>query len=939
LTKVKQFFRVHILGFACLTLLLGAALDSFSQQNYNINGRVVTKTDPLGLPGANVVALSSADSTLVKGTTTDNDGNFAITGLSAANYILRVSFIGYQDSFNNVTLSNQSVDLGVITPIESAIDLKGIEVTEQIHQSTQMGDTTEFNAGAFKTNPDASTEDLIRKMPGITTEGGKVEAQGEEVKQILIDGKPFFGNDPSAALKNLPADAVDKIQISNYKSDQALFTGFEDGNEGKTINIITKPEYRNGTFGRLYAGYGLEDKYKAGGNLNFFNDDRRITLLFQGNNINEQNFAADDLSGVLGASGGGRGRPGSRGFGRGSNVNEFLVDQANGISTVYAAGINYSDKWGKKTKATGSYFFNLSDNITESSLFRDFTLGGTESLFYNQIENSSSRNMNHRLNFRIEHEIDSMNSIIFSPRLTYQSNTGRNSFSGENSGDSGVFNDTRSLFLTDYEAFNVSASLLYRRKLAKKGRTISIDLTPSYNSNIGENSLESDNRFYNEIITADSLDQQGFLNQMGYNLGGSVAYTEPLGEKSMLQINWQSNYNFNDSEKETFRYSAITDAYDIRDTLLTNIFNNIYHTQSIGPEYRFNDKKIQVNLGVNYQWAELRSVTQFPEDFTVYQQFNAVLPNARITYNFTDKKNFRINYRTGNNPPSATQLQGVLNNSNPVRLSIGNPDLEQDYQHRIFMRYSSSNTAKSTTFFVGGGMSYTNNYVGNSTIVALNDTTVNDGIFLSRGTQLVKPINLDGQISFRSFTSYGFPVKFLKSNLNLNGFLRYSRTPGLVNEQTNWSNTPTAGAGFTLSSNISQDLDFTISTDASYNMVINTLQSDLNNSFHRQNSRVSLVWMFWKGFVFSAEVNHQYLSGVSDGFSQNFLLVNGGLGYKFLKKREAEVRFTVFDLLNANESATRTINDVYAEDMSTNVLQRFFMLTFTYNLRNFKNGN
>jgi hypothetical protein len=940
LTKVQRFFGVNFLGFAFVLLLIGTSFEGSSQQNFNINGRVVTKADPLGLPGANVVALSSADSSIVKGTTTDLDGSFLLTGLNPAIYILKVSFVGYQDNFRNVTISNESIDLGVITPTESAIDLKGVEVTEQIHQSTQMGDTTQFNAAAFKTNPDANTEDLIRKMPGITTEGGKVEAQGEEVKQVLIDGKPFFGNDPNAALKNLPADAVDKIQISNYKSDQVLFTGFEDGSEGKTINIITKPEYRNGTFGRLYAGYGDQEKYKAGGNLNFFNDDRRITLLFQGNNINEQNFAADDLSGVLGASGGGRGRPGSRGFGRGTNVNEFLVDQANGVSTVYAAGINYSDQWGKKTKATGSYFFNLSDNVTRSSLFRDFTLGSDEDLFYNQGDTTVSRNQNHRINFRIEHEIDSMNSIIFSPRLTYQLNTGSNIFTGINSGsDSIPFNETSSLFKSEYEAYNISASLLYRRKLAKKGRTLSIDLTPSYNSNIGENSLESNNRFYDEIITTDSLDQRGFLNQMGYNLGGSVAYTEPLGEKSMLQINWRSNYNFSDSDKETFRYSAASDAYDIRDTLLTNIFDNIYHTQSIGPEYRFNNKKIQVNLGVNYQWAELRSVQEFPIDFGVNQQFNAVLPNARITYNFADKKNFRINYRTSNDPPSATQLQEVLNNSNPVRLTIGNADLEQDYQHRIFMRYSSSNTAKSTTFFVGGGMSYTNNYVGNSTIVALNDTTVNGGIFLSRGTQLVKPVNLDGYISFRSFMSYGFPVKFLKSNLNLNGFLRYSRTPGLVNEQTNWSNTPAIGAGFTLSSNISQELDFTVGTRANYNVVINTLQSDLNNSFYSQDSRLTLTWMFWKGFVFSTEVNHQYLSGVSAGFSQNFLLVNGGFGYKFLKKRQAEFRITVFDLLNANESASRTFNDVYTEDVSTNVLQRFFMLTFTYNIRNFKSGN
>jgi hypothetical protein len=939
-------FKKQLLKHATATFILLAistfTYTSWAQTGNAVSGRIVSKADPLGLPGANVVALTSADSAIVRGTTTGISGNFTLANLASGAYILRVSFVGFNDTYRNFSIESSSVDLGIITPTESAVSLKGVEVTENIHQSVQKGDTTQFNADAFKTNPDADSEDLLRKMPGVKSENGTIEVQGESVKQILVDGKPFFGDDPRAALKNLPANAVDKVEVFNFRSDQSLFTGFDDGTEGKTINIITKPEFRNGTFGRIYAGYGDQDRYKAGGNLNFFNNDRRITLLFQSNNINEQNFAADDLSGVLGASGGSSsGRPGGRGrggrMGGDSNLSEFLVDQRNGISQVYAAGINYADKWGKKTKVTGSYFFNLSENVTESSLFREFTLAASEGLIYNQSDIGSSTNLNHRFNMRFETTLDSNNSFVIRPRLTYQSSTGTNSFLGENKGDS-IINSTQSVFDSEFEGLNFSSSILYRHKFKKKGRTFSIDLTPSYNSNSGENKLRSENIFFEEIITADSIDQQAFLNQVGYGVNNAIAFTESLSEKSMLQFNLRSNYSFNDSEKETFRYSAFSGEYDIRDTLLTNIFNTTYHTQSFGPEYRYNDKKFQLTLGVSYQWAELKSNQEFPTDFAVSEEFNAILPSIRFNYSFTDKKRFRLNYRTANNPPTAQQLQGVVNNSNPVRLTTGNPDLEQNYEHRVFMHYNASNVAKSSTFFLGGGFTFTNNYIGNSTIVALSDTLINNEIFLSRGAQLVKPVNLDGFFSLRSFSSYGFPVKVLKSNFNIDASFRYSRTPGLINGEINWSNTPSANFGFTLGSNISKEVDFTISTSAGYNLVFNSLQSDLNNNYYTQNSRVALNWMIWRGLVFSTDVNHQYLDGASEGFSQNFLLVNAGVGYKFLKDRKAEIRLTAFDLLNANQSAQRSISDVYVEDTRTNVLQRFFMINFTYNIRNFKDG-
>ncbi len=905
-----------------------------SAQTRSVSGTVLDMETQISLPGANVALLQPADSSLVRGTVTNVDGEFAMEGLNAGTYLLRTSFLGYHPEYREIDLrtgdrSNVSVVLE-----RTAIALQAVEVEEQMHQSVQRNDTTEFNAGAFKVNPDADTEDLILKMPGVSIEGGQVQAQGEEVKQVMVDGKPFFGEDARATLRNLPAEVVDKIQISDYKSDQSRFTGFNDGEEGKTINIVTKPEFRNGTFGRVYGGYGDEGRYKAGGNINFFNDARRITLLFQTNNINQQNFSPNDLSGVAGATGGGRGGRGGRGrFGGGTG--NFAINARDGIATTTAGGLNFSDEWGKRLKINASYFYNRTDRVVENSIFREFVLPDSDGLTYDERESLNEITDQHRVNMRLEYEIDSMNSVIFTPSVNYSSSRGNSSLLGANRDVSGLLNTVDRGFDTELQSLNISAPILFQHKFRTPRRTLSVQLTPGYNRDRGQNFLFSENRFFEDSLFVDSLDQEGQLYVEGYNVSSNVAYTEPVGEKGMLQISWNSSYTISDSRNEVFSRNPLTGGYDLRDSLLNNVFESSYHTQRLGTEYNHNWEKLQITLGLSYQWAELSAVQQFPVSLEGLQNFNAVLPNARITYKFDRNRNFRLFYRASNNPPSIQQLQNVVNNSNPVRLTIGNPNLKQDYRHGMFMRYSASNPEKSTTSFIGGGFSYTNNFIGDATTVARADTVLAGGVLLPRGAQLVQPVNLDGQLGVRLFGSFGLPVKPLKSNLNINGSARYSRTPGLINGDLNWSNTPSLGLGLSLGSNISESVDFTLSSNTAYNWVFNTLQPELNSSFWSQRTRGEVIVILFKSVVFTLSADHQYFDGLSEGFNQNFVLLNSGLGYKFLKNRRAELRLQAFDLLGANVSVQREFSDVFIEDRQVNVLQRFFMLTFTYNIRNF----
>jgi hypothetical protein len=914
----------------------------FSQST--ISGQLQSTDDQSPLIGASVILLNNSDSSLYKGTTADTDGKFLLENIVPEKYILKISFIGYRDYFKSIEVTSSPLLLGSIYLKQSSKTLKDIVIEDKAPTAVQKGDTTQYNANSYKTHADANAEDLVTKMSGVTMQDGKVQAHGEEVKKVLVDGKPFFGDDPNAVLKNLPADVIDKIQVFDQQSDQSKFTGVSDGNTTKTINIITKPGMKNGTFGRVLAGYGYDDVYKGAGNINFFKGDRRISIIAQSNNINEQNFSSDDLTGVAssGSQGGGmRGgggqysRGGGGNYGGGNSSSNFLVNAKNGISTTNAIGINYSDKWNKKVDISSSYFFNRSDNKTEQSVNREFILPSDSGLVYKENSINTSKNINHRFNLKLEWKIDTNNSIVITPKFSYQNNIGENQFQGQNTILADTLNKISSNYQSATSAYTLSNDLLVQHKFKKTGRTFSVNLTTSYNSTDAKNNLFSTNYFYQDTVPFLSvIDQESTLHKKGSNLSSNLTYTEPLGTKSILQFSYANSFTPTENNKKTFNYSAIDDDYNNLDSTLSNVFKSEYDTHKAGIAYRFNNPKLQLMIGANYQYATLISHETYPYNYDINKNYSNILPSAMLRYNFNSKKSLRIMYRSQTSPPAIEQLQNVLNNTNPSQLSIGNPDLKQNYDNSCFMRYASSNTEKATSFFAMLAGTATMNYIANSTFTASRDTLL-DGIFLKRGTQLTKPVNTNGYLNVRSFLSYGFPMSFIKSNFNLNANAGYSKTPGFINNEINFSNSQTYGGGFSISSNISKEIDFTVSSNVNFNTVENTINKKLNTEYYNLNNKVKLNLIFVKHIVFSTDLNHLYYSGLSEGYNQNYLLWNAGLGYKFLKDNQAEIRFSVNDILEQNTSITRNTTETYIEDVKTNVLQRFYLLTFTYNIKVF----
>ncbi|WP_276131618.1 TonB-dependent receptor [Polluticoccus soli] len=933
-------------------LLLFASGYSFAQ--VSINGKIIEAADTAGLIGVNVFVAPVSDTSQKNGTVTDADGNFYIDNITPGQYRLHASYIGFTPHVRTITINDQNINLGTIALQPAASTLQTVVVQGQAVQATQIGDTTQFNASSFKTHPDANAEDLVTKMPGVTRDEGTLKVNGEEVSEILVDGKPFFGDDPNAAVKNLPAEIIDKVQVFDKLSDQDQFTGFNQGETRKTINIITKPGKNAGKFGKVYAGYGTDDRYNVGGNINFFKGARRITVLGLSNNINQQNFSSDDLLGVTanlrsqnrggggprgGGPGGSEGRGGSGGFrggNRGGDGSNFLVTQQGGIVTTSAIGLNYSDEWGKKIKVSSSYFFNHTNTDNTSTITRQYVNTDDSNLVYDENSFTNARNINHRLNGRLEYTIDSANSLIITPRISFQDAEYGRILNGNNTQDGLFFGRTVNSDTSDNSGYNFSNNILYRHRFAKKGRTISFNFGTQLNDKLGDGQLFSLNEFADGDTSL--LDQQYHQTSGGYTLSGNLNYTEPLSKKSQLMVNYAPSYTNNDADKESFNLNPADGQYNVLNPTLSNKFDNTYLTQRGGLSYRYNDTNYNFNVGVDGQIANLEGHQTYPTMFDIDRSFRNILPNAMFNYRFSRNKNLRIMYRSGTNAPSITQLQNVVDISNPLLLKTGNPSLVQDYDHNLIARYSATNTRTSRSFFVFGNAQFTQDYIGNATFIPTKDTVINSGFLVNRGTQINMPVNLDGYMNARIFATYAFPVKAIKSNLSLNGGVGYSHTPAIINNERNFSNNYTTSAGFTLGSNINENLDFTLSYRGNYNIVKNTLQTDLDNTYYYHTAGLRLNYVFLERFVFNTDATHNLYTGLTQDFNQSFLLWNAALGYKFLKDRSLDLRLSVYDILNQNRAISRTVTETYIEDSFTNVLQRYFMLTLTYTLRNFASG-
>jgi hypothetical protein len=876
-----------------------------------------------------VSILNATDTSLVQTTRSDTLGKFSFNNIPNGTYLIRLNSFEHKELIHVLEVTGSTHDLNFSLARDAelidevTVQAKGVRVELK-------DDTTQYNANAYKVNADATIEDLIKKMPGITVENGTVKAQGEQIKKVLIDGEEFFGDDAISALKNLPADMVNRIQVFDHASEQSRFTGISDGKEQKALNIQTKPSKNQGQFGKIYGGYGYpNDLYQAGINLNFFNGKRKISILGLSNNINQQNFSSNDIVGVTGVTE-------TRGPRRDNSNDNFLVSQQNGISTTHAIGINYSDKWGEKTKFTGSYFFNYASTDNSQSTERNYFLSSSTNQNYAEKFSSLSKNMNHRLNLKFDIKLDSMNSLQITPKISIQNNNKNQQTSGVTTlSNHQLINDLANSLLNVNNGVNASNSIVWKHKFKKPRRTFSTNLSSSYNNRYGHKEQDAHTNYYimSTVDSVSTLNQLMNNNGNGHGVDLRLSYTEPIGKYWSTEFVYNPVYLMNNANRKNYNlYDTLGSVFD---STLSNVFVNQTIDNEAGTNLQYKNEKVSLQVGVSYKNSMLLNDQEFPTSRKAQVVFHNLLPNLRFKYQFSKSKSFMLFYRASTNNPSIDQLQEVVDNSNPLSLSAGNPALKQQYDHRIFARYFAVNTKHASNFFIYVSANVSSNYITTASFIAQSDTVVANNISLAKGSQFRQPVNINGLWKTSTYASYGFALPALKLNINANAGGGYGVTPGLINQRVNQSKTSNINAGIKISSDINENIDFLVSYAFNFNNSVNSTQNNINNRYYIHNLSAQMNWTIAKRFLVYSTFNASANEGLSSGFNQTYMLWTGGLGYKFLKDYSLVLRVNVFDILNNNKSIVRTVSETYIEDVQSNVLNRYLMGTLTYTLKSF----
>ena len=908
-------------------------------QKFTLRG-TLQDTAKAPLEAATVMLMNPVDSALLFFTRSQTGGVFEFKNLAAGDYLLRVSYFGYQNLQRMVPVSRPTgvdpalVDLGFLQMELKNTLLGEVQVTGEANPVTIKHDTIEFNAGSFKVKENAMVEDLLKKLPGVEVErDGTVKAQGEEVKNVLVEGKKFFSSDPKVATQNLPADAVDKVQVYDKKSEQAVFSGIDDGQREKTINLDLKEDKKNGWFGQATAGGGSDlheapnaFRYEGRANLNRFKPKQQLSFLGMANNANQAGFSIEDYMAFSGAmrqmmSGGG----GAMRIEFNSDDNSIPLDfgnQNNGFLKTWAGGVNFNQEYGKKYTGdlNSSYFYNQTDRDYDRTTNRESFLPGSN---FKSTEKTIQNNTadNHRLNLTLDQKIDSSNSIQLTSAFAYSQTASNSGTASETFGAGNrLQNDGNRSAQSDITGANWTGGLLYRHKFAKKGRTFSTNLTTGINNSRSESSSFSTNRFFgddNQPFRSDTLAQdQDFQNDV-LNLGARATYTEPLGKRRYLEV----SYHYSRAESR-----ADKDVYDLSGTernfnnTLSNAYTTRFDYHRAGLGFRINRKAWNGSAGADVQSATLDGEVTSGQGQPVRQTFQHLLPRLDFSYDFTPSKHLRLGYTTNINAPTVQQLQPVPDISDPLNIAEGNPNLRPEYGHNMNLNYVQFDPETMRSFFTMLFFTYTRDRIVNAQSV--------DSLLIRH----YRPVNSNSDYRLTGNLAFGLPWKKIKSRFNLRTEGSVNRGQNLINNTENFTTTLVLSQSVSWDFNPAEWINLNAEAELSWNQTAYSIDASFNQNFLRQTYTGELTIDLPKNWNFTTSLNLVSNAGLSAGYDQAIPIWNAGVSRFFLKNKRGELSLSVRDLLNRNIGISRTANLNYVEDVRTASLGRYATLRFTYAL-------
>ena len=880
--------------------------------------------------GAVVELVYLSDSTKYHAVS-DGSGKAKFQRIAYGDYSVTATFLGYIPSCRRIRLNAHFLSPDTIRMQPDVQLLDEVVISTPALRSTQNGDTLSYHADAYKVVLGANSESLLTKMPGISVSERGVEAHGRTVQKIMIDGEEFFGNDVLSALKNLPADMIEDVEVFNKLSDEAELTGVDDGRGYTAINIRSKPDRRKGTFGRLYAGYGFSDKYIAGGNINNFNSKCRLSVVGLANNISLHNFVTEDIVGATDEEGK-------------NGHSNFVVKPMPGISSVQSLGTNFNTSW-----LSGSYFFNRTDNSNVPVSQRENLNSGNKVQLTDAEKDLTALNYNHRFSAKMKFNVGERHSFIIRPSLNIQ--------------DFSDFSEQRSLVrnrfgcddirfvhnrLSDNRnerlGINVSNTFNYRYRFHKRGRSLSMSLLGNYYDNETD-ALNEQYTFRKPDMPLDPLlassvsSQQNFRKTRKVMARTGVVYTEPLSRRFRMSWEYAFIYSRDEAAKTVFlRDNETGELSTTADARQSSENRGIYLTHKIGPRFQYAFRKTSITVGGAFQHMNFKGTNILPAIGEVYKPYSnltyEVVANLVINRQNTiciDAKGRTVN-------PSANLLQDVVSLANLSRVSAGNPNLSPSYLHGFGIRYIHTDARRGSTVAVSLNYNGSGNYIGDSLVADQPDFIVTEGVKLGEGNLFVRPVNIGGYHRLHGKITYGFPVNPLRSNLNIQAQAVINVLPGIINGEYSPVHRNNYLVGASLASNISEDVDFRVSYTGEYVQgEFTTKAGKNNNDYFSHTVSGQLKWAFWKGVTFTGSLSYRQDKGISAPFNDRTLLCNLYLGKRIFRNRLGEISIGINDLFDDNSRRyAHTINSSGTNNIVNQGIERYVAFQLVWHLRNYR---
>ena len=880
--------------------------------------------------GAVVELVYLSDSTKYHAVS-DGSGKAKFQRIAYGDYSVTATFLGYIPSCRRIRLNAHFLSPDTIRMQPDVQLLDEVVISTPALRSTQNGDTLSYHADAYKVVLGANSESLLTKMPGISVSERGVEAHGRTVHNIMFDGEELFGNYVLSALKILPADLIEDVEVFNKLSDEAELTGVDDGRGYTAINIRSKPDRRKGTFGRLYAGYGFSDKYIAGGNINNFNSKCRLSVVGLANNISLHNFVTEDIVGATDEEGK-------------NGHSNFVVKPMPGISSVQSLGTNFNTSW-----LSGSYFFNRTDNSNVPVSQRENLNSGNKVQLTDAEKDLTALNYNHRFSAKMKFNVGERHSFIIRPSLNIQ--------------DFSDFSEQRSLVrnrfgcddirfvhnrLSDNRnerlGINVSNTFNYRYRFHKRGRSLSMSLLGNYYDNETD-ALNEQYTFRKPDMPLDPLlassvsSQQNFRKTRKVMARTGVVYTEPLSRRFRMSWEYAFIYSRDEAAKTVFlRDNETGELSTTADARQSSENRGIYLTHKIGPRFQYAFRKTSITVGGAFQHMNFKGTNILPATGEVYKPYSnltyEVVANLVINRQNTiciDAKGRTVN-------PSANLLQDVVSLANLSRVSAGNPNLSPSYLHGFGIRYIHTDARRGSTVAVSLNYNGSGNYIGDSLVADQPDFIVTEGVKLGEGNLFVRPVNIGGYHRLHGKITYGFPVNPLRSNLNIQAQAVINVLPGIINGEYSPVHRNNYLVGASLASNISEDVDFRVSYTGEYVQgEFTTKAGKNNNDYFSHTVSGQLKWAFWKGVTFTGSLSYRQDKGISAPFNDRTLLCNLYLGKRIFRNRLGEISIGINDLFDDNSRRyAHTINSSGTNNIVNQGIERYVAFQLVWHLRNYR---